>query len=166
MAPFGWRRPGRGRSDGLGPPLLLTPCQQQPWIPGDDRGRYDARTRRLACSGGLRWTCVNPGRSPEKRKADCSTPPLTTVVTCADVRLVIVEVQLVGFVVSFLGHLLRADSRTSTHSRRSRAHLSSTVGLGSALSWVTGGGDHRLRRKQVRATCPPVSSSRSSRAYP
>jgi hypothetical protein len=33
--------------------------------------------------------------------------------TCADVRLVIIKVQLVTLAVSFQGHLLQADGRTS-----------------------------------------------------
>ena len=44
-------------------------------------------------------------RNPEKRKVGGSTPPLTTTLTCADVRLVIVRLQLMTLVVSFLGHL-------------------------------------------------------------
>jgi hypothetical protein len=51
--------------------------------------------------------------NPEKRKVGGSTPPLTTALTCTDVRLVIVKVQLVTLVVSFLGHLPQADGRIS-----------------------------------------------------
>ena len=58
-------------------------------------------------------TCSDAGYAPEKRKVGGSTPPLTTTLTCTDVRLVIVKVQLVGLVVSFLGHLPQADGRTS-----------------------------------------------------
>jgi hypothetical protein len=47
-----------------------------------------------------------PGNSPEKRKVGGSTPPLTTVLTCADVCLVIVKAQLVTLIVSFSGQLL------------------------------------------------------------
>jgi hypothetical protein len=59
-------------------------------------------------------------RNPEKRKVGSSILPLTTALTCADVRSVIVKVQLVTFVVSFLGHLPQADDRTSTHSPNSQ----------------------------------------------
>jgi hypothetical protein len=41
------------------------------------------------------------GRMRLKRKVGGSTPPLTTVLTCADVRVVIVKVQLMGFVSHF-----------------------------------------------------------------
>jgi len=34
-------------------------------------------------------------RNPEKRKVGGSTPPLTTILTCADVRLVIERARLV-----------------------------------------------------------------------
>jgi hypothetical protein len=77
--------------------------------------------------------------NPEKRKVGSSILPLTTTLTCADVRLVITKAQLVTLVVSFSGHLLQADGRFSAHSRRSQAHPSNTVGLGSALVSVTSG---------------------------
>jgi len=47
----------------------------------------------------------------EKRKVGSSILPLTTILTCVDVHLVIVKVQLVTSVVSFLGQLLQADGR-------------------------------------------------------
>jgi len=50
-------------------------------------------------------------RNPEKRKVGGSTPPLTSNVNCADVRLVIVRAQFVMTIVSFLGQLLRANRR-------------------------------------------------------
>jgi hypothetical protein len=49
--------------------------------------------------------------NPEKRKVGGSTPPLTTVLTCADLCLVIVKAQLVALLVSLLGQLLQADGR-------------------------------------------------------
>ena len=64
-----------------------------------------------------------PAKPPEKRKVGSSILPLTTTLTCADVHLVIVKVQVIALVVSFLGHLMQADDRTSTHSRRSQPYL-------------------------------------------
>jgi [ribosomal protein S5]-alanine N-acetyltransferase len=68
-------------------------------------------------------TCSDGAYAPEKRKVGGSTPPLTTTLTCADVHLVIVKVQLMTLVVSFLGHSPQADDLTSTHGRRSQSCL-------------------------------------------
>jgi hypothetical protein len=85
----------------------------RPWTPRAARVPYALVSRAVVDWPGL-------AKPPEKRKAGGSTPPLTTTLTCIGVRLMIVKVQIVTLVVSFLGHLLQADDRTSTHSRRSQ----------------------------------------------
>jgi hypothetical protein len=73
-------------------------------------------TTAATSEGEVRRTALDPSGSakpPEKRKVGGSTPPLTTSLTCTDVSLVIAKMQLMTLVVSFLGHQLQADDRTS-----------------------------------------------------
>jgi hypothetical protein len=79
--------------------------------------------RPLSSRRDLRGRSCTVVPNPEKRKVGSSILPLTTGLTCADVYLMIVKVTPMTLVVSFLGHPLQADDRTSAHSRRSQACL-------------------------------------------
>jgi hypothetical protein len=64
-------------------------------------------------SAGPWWTGLDPQILLKSGRVGSSILPLTTTLTCADVRLLIVKVLPVTLVISFLGHLLQADGRTS-----------------------------------------------------
>jgi hypothetical protein len=70
-----------------------------PWTSKTASTPYGLVSRPVVDSPGL-------AKPPEKRKVGGSTPPLTTPLTCADVRFMIVKVTVMVLVVSFLGHQL------------------------------------------------------------
>lgn len=59
-------------------------------------GQRGVQPAQAACHG-FAWTC----KPPEKRKVGSSILPLTTTLTCADVHLVIVKVQVIALVAHF-----------------------------------------------------------------